>query len=267
MGKIINQASRPSAFTLVELLVVIGIIALLIGILLPSLAASREEARSMICATHLDQIFKASYLFVSENDGRLPVFANTSGRRPEQFWPTQILSYLNGKTEMFACPSDENPHQYLQVVRKPGGTLTISTGIETGRFPLDISYRGSCAAVTDARRDGYHYARHLTDWDNPSHALILVEATIWSKAFDPNNVSERGCFRFDRDLLDVGTEQWFATNAFVHTWERHRGSSNLLFLDGGVGRHKPQEIPEIAIQQEYWETVTKKRTPGTGNTF
>jgi prepilin-type N-terminal cleavage/methylation domain-containing protein len=63
---------RGRAFTLVELLVVISIIALLIAILLPSLKKSRDQAKRTVCAAHLRQLGTALWNYGTDHGGRLP---------------------------------------------------------------------------------------------------------------------------------------------------------------------------------------------------
>jgi prepilin-type N-terminal cleavage/methylation domain-containing protein len=66
-----SQPSRRDAFTLVELLVVIGIIAVLIAILLPALTRARQQAMTVQCMSNMRQVGNDMLIYADENDGYL----------------------------------------------------------------------------------------------------------------------------------------------------------------------------------------------------
>lgn len=111
------HAAGRRAFTLVELLVVIGIIALLISILLPSLSRAREQANSLKCLSNLRQLGAAFIMYNNENQGRYPAPAVSVRVDDWVYWQKarfaqrnegRIVPYLGGTMNdpLLQCPSD-----------------------------------------------------------------------------------------------------------------------------------------------------------------
>lgn len=78
--------SARAAFTLVELLVVIGIIALLAAILFPVFATVRGKARQTVCLSNLKQIGTAIQMYASDYDGLMPFAKDASDAYVPQIW-------------------------------------------------------------------------------------------------------------------------------------------------------------------------------------
>ena len=89
---------RKQAFTLVELLVVIGIIALLVAMLLPALTKARESAMRVSCASQLRQMGMAIHMYANSNGGRVPTagfYQNHPVQTGAQWYPASS-GYLAG---------------------------------------------------------------------------------------------------------------------------------------------------------------------------
>src|SRR6187455_2835137 len=99
--------SIPAAFTLMELLLVIALIATLAGLLLPALSRAKEAGRSTACLSNLRQAGIALQLYTQDHNNRLPFMRDQSLTVTNELpGPDQVLSNYLGNVRVLRCPSD-----------------------------------------------------------------------------------------------------------------------------------------------------------------
>ena len=254
-----RQSGRRSAFTLVELLVVIGLIGVLIGILLPSLAKAREAARSVQCKSLLRQYALAFQMYQNEANG---VAVDAYKTWDYGYGLAKYLSQKNGIPEqMTRCPADNDARlATLGGFASTGVVPSLDQDASTDPqlrtldgtvYHPRVSFGINANVFSDSRRvsGGVSAAR----WVKPSKFRSAAGATTGSGMagmFDPTRIAVFGDYmnnpRVDIPTLpmliptDLTTDP--GTKGMGSVPYRHNGSANMAFLDGHVGTIRPSGI-------------------------
>ena len=124
-------------FTLVELLVVIGIIAVLIAVLMPGLSGARRQARSVACLSNLRQLAAAYQMYCNENKGKCFRYADgLVDPTGESFWVPLLGHYAGNIDEIRICP------EATEVGSTPYGNAFTAWGDPDGSGNVEWLKRG-----------------------------------------------------------------------------------------------------------------------------
>ena len=181
-----EAVSRPpaalrAAFTLVELLVVIGIIAVLISILLPALSAARKAAMSVQCMSNIRQLLTGCAMYANENQGHWPAGSD------DGYWLGPNNHRWHGarasNAEAFDFNLDPSPlKRYLQAGKVkvcPAWGDNVPSGYETGCGGYGYNYGyigGSMYALGRWDAWGYQTTAKVTQIKKTAEKIAFADS-------------------------------------------------------------------------------------------
>ena len=202
---------KPHAFTLVELLVVIAVIAILASLLLPALAGAKKRARAVQCLHNLKQIGASAHMYANDNDNIIQLDSLIPGSGS---WASILFTNVNlQQREIFLCPSYK-PFMWENWLNIYGIRQNGPTNCVTG--PNGIFMKVDCV-------------------NNPTEYLLVGDTTSQAQG----GFTARQYYFFN------------TTSALKMIHARHFGRANGLFLDGHVEPCNQPRLEGLGITAEY----------------
>jgi general secretion pathway protein G len=202
-------SASPRAFTLVELMTVIAIVAILVALSMVGISSMRTSAKTAKCTSNLKQLFLSAQNLSIDNNGYLPQAAwylPQNFRGMAQFKYPSLIDY--GADKFISCPES------------PSLTLT-SYGMNKRLVPNNYT------DGPDWGPDQYrYYQRSCFKWNNlprPSQTILFCDTGAW--------FPDQAYFYAEPDTLPA--DPALASVAGANAW-RHKGKFNAVFCDGHV---------------------------------
>ncbi len=204
-----STPSRRAGFTLIELLVVIAIIAILAGLLLPTLARAKEKGRQIQCVSQLRQVGVAMHLFAQEHGDKYPCHVPPKDggalTRPNAWEHFLALTNELVTPKVLLCPSDRERTAAVDFSASPGGFAYVTNQNRA------LSYFAGTHVYYDKSQTILAGDRHISNGTGQTGACGPAQLSYGAMGFLPDQLT-------------------------LFTWnpKLHRTSGNLCLADGRV---------------------------------
>jgi len=220
--------NKRKAFTLIELLVVIAIIALLMAILMPALQRVREQARTVVCRSHLQQWALCMAMYTSEHDGHFMPGIDEDWSTGRYSWIYTLLAY-HSEPDMRLCPRAKR-------TLEEGGSMPFVAWNVSLTNPNDFSYLKD--PIYKIGSYGINWWINDSDLVNGNHDA----SNKWRRTGHKNAgripvLMDCGFMLLRPEPMDPPPEQdgeflWaFGGGMRRACTDRHKGGINMLFMD------------------------------------
>jgi prepilin-type N-terminal cleavage/methylation domain-containing protein len=245
------------AFTLVELLVTVGIVAILAAILFPVFSAAKKSALSSVCASNFRQVAVSSGLYSGDYDDRYVVPRYTGAERPtptDRTWVQLVLPYLR-TLDVTRCPADHSPRPAGNGASDPDATVgDAAKRVYVASMRANTGYNFVYLAPLVRRgQEWMALPRASSEASDPSNTLVLGDS-VWNVTADgrpegggsylivpPCRFNGQGADTFD--LNGFQNDQVYAADQFWEPqaekptrsgglWPWHDGRLTAVMVDG-----------------------------------
>jgi prepilin-type N-terminal cleavage/methylation domain-containing protein/prepilin-type processing-associated H-X9-DG protein len=266
--------SKRPAFTLVELLVVVGVIAILIALLLPALQKARSAARSTACLMNLRQWGMAVHLYAAGNRSAIPGMQADTKQQFDWYvlllqaaYPNAVPDAANNYTKaptpgIYRCPAEPLNEVGEIMLGYPGfyrPELGIGTGVNAGWRRDGLAYGGNKRPFRDLKGGTWDLQHHrIGDFDDPTKQLMMYDCLVQflgrgSKTIGLGGLNNVGA------TMTVGSEVRLLVD-FVSS--RHGlNKVNGIFLDGHAETLPLDKVIDRTDPLRIWRGITDVGLP------